>query len=716
MTATPRRWPTVIAVFAGLIALAVGWRTLEGSFVSDDFLLASLYTEDCTGTNWGQVFADFGRSWFGVPDSHLWRPLLTTSFGVDIALSGSDPRGFHWTNLLLHVIAVMANAVIAATLVRRSSRLMPLAALCCGAFTATHPIVIESVAWIAARNSGIEVAFRNLALACFTLALAGDRRALRIAAIGFGACALACKESAVMLLPAAVAIDLIDSPLRSLRNRLRLHLPFLLLLAGYFLLRTALFGTPIGTPGSSASSLSPLPIGLNKLGATFWPAHGPIGFGALGMIGLIALYLIALAGVRYRPMALVATAGWVLASVAPTWSLELKAAFAGSRMMLGTLHGLGVGLAVLALGRATDAKLGPRQFAAGLTFLVTAAAMLSGPTHHRLAAFEQAWQVVDQTIVDLQALEPDTSTERPVALFYLPEILSTPPLNPNAWFPLAQRPLQPNNDLPLVSIGCITWPGVPGSESLWHDPSPVRALWQHGSVLVSWSDQNRELNRMPPPSPAAIALDAETVTREEDGSYRFATPRPIFGFDGFVCTGPEAATVSGSATLILDPSLPMTPELTELVTVPLREGVADFTHAMGTFALAAAGGAKAHTSLVRGVKLKGSDPASLEVLGNRPRLALPETLGGAEVPLASLSTRFRPPNASAPLRMIVLTPHTVLEFAVNPDSGHLVIPLGRQRDLELIQSVSRVDTLWYYFETLPPAAPSRTPIDFFTMR
>lgn len=87
-------------------------------------------------------------------DVFNWHPLTWLSLGVDYELFGLDPRGYHATNLALHV----ANSVFLLWLLARMTGSVPRSA-CVAAFFALHPLHVESVAWVAERRDVLSTFF-----------------------------------------------------------------------------------------------------------------------------------------------------------------------------------------------------------------------------------------------------------------------------------------------------------------------------------------------------------------------------------------------------------------------------------------------------------------------------------------------------------------------------------------------------------------------------
>lgn len=154
-------------------------------------------------------------------------PLSWMSLAGDFTLSGMDPRGYHRTNLLLH----LANALLLFAFARRLFRIVggevaegsgsahsrELAAFAAAAFFALHPLRVESVAWITERRDVLCGLFCLLTLHAylsFVAARAGWRSsAFALTLVAFTA-ALLSKGLALMLPVALFALDIV--PLRRL--------------------------------------------------------------------------------------------------------------------------------------------------------------------------------------------------------------------------------------------------------------------------------------------------------------------------------------------------------------------------------------------------------------------------------------------------------------------------------------------------------------------
>src|SRR5262245_51609360 len=122
---------------------------MDGRFIWDDQSLI---------TNNPLVKAPDGlyRIWLTSEAIDYW-PLTNTSFWVEWRLWGADTRGYHLTNLSLHMTA----AVLIWIILRRLS--IPggfFAAL----LFAVHPVNVESVAWVAERKNTLAIVFFLLSI------------------------------------------------------------------------------------------------------------------------------------------------------------------------------------------------------------------------------------------------------------------------------------------------------------------------------------------------------------------------------------------------------------------------------------------------------------------------------------------------------------------------------------------------------------------------
>ena len=92
-----------------------------------------------------------------------WHPLTWLSLMVDTQFLGTEPWGYHLTNILLHA----ANAVLVFLLFRGMTGAVWRSAFVSALF-AVHPLHVESVAWIAERKDVLSTFFGLLTLLAYT--------------------------------------------------------------------------------------------------------------------------------------------------------------------------------------------------------------------------------------------------------------------------------------------------------------------------------------------------------------------------------------------------------------------------------------------------------------------------------------------------------------------------------------------------------------------
>lgn len=91
-----------------------------------------------------------------------WHPLTWISHMADVSLFGANPAGHHFTSILFHAL----NVALLFWLLYRGTGYLSRSA-CVAALFATHPLNVESVAWVAERKSVISTLFFLLAIGAY---------------------------------------------------------------------------------------------------------------------------------------------------------------------------------------------------------------------------------------------------------------------------------------------------------------------------------------------------------------------------------------------------------------------------------------------------------------------------------------------------------------------------------------------------------------------
>jgi len=185
-----------------------------------------------------------------------YRPLVNLSYAADYALWGLEPRGFHLSGILLHLLNVVLLWAVARRLVLdaadRGAPHLPgdatlvLAAGTAAVLFAVHPLMTEAVGYVSGRTEplcGVFLLGAFLALRAF---LIEGRRIWLAVGLGSFLVAAASKEVAGMLPFLLVAWDFLLGPQGATERRrrlLRFHLPFLLLVVVAGVIRVASYVT-----------------------------------------------------------------------------------------------------------------------------------------------------------------------------------------------------------------------------------------------------------------------------------------------------------------------------------------------------------------------------------------------------------------------------------------------------------------------------------------
>jgi tetratricopeptide (TPR) repeat protein len=140
----------LISIALFLASCAVFGRTCwNGFFTLDDSVYVQGNTHVVRGLNWDNAYWAFTAFYAG-----NWHPLTWLSLQADSQFLGTNPWGYHLTNVLLHA----ANGVLLFLTLRLMSGAVGPSAMV-GALFAFHPLHVESVAWIAERKDVLSTFF-----------------------------------------------------------------------------------------------------------------------------------------------------------------------------------------------------------------------------------------------------------------------------------------------------------------------------------------------------------------------------------------------------------------------------------------------------------------------------------------------------------------------------------------------------------------------------
>ncbi len=136
-------------------------------------------------------------------DGH-YHPLTLLSLAVDYQLSGLNPRGYHVTNLVLHLINTFLVFWLVFLLFEKRDRTIPLVTALLFGISTMH---VESVAWASERKNLLFATFFLLSLIAYLRYLKTDRTWIYFVALALFVCSLLSK---VMAIPLSITLFLVD--------------------------------------------------------------------------------------------------------------------------------------------------------------------------------------------------------------------------------------------------------------------------------------------------------------------------------------------------------------------------------------------------------------------------------------------------------------------------------------------------------------------------
>lgn len=154
-----RRADVAWAVVVAFVVFIVFIPALNCDFVYFDdqtFVVKNPHVNN--GLTWDAV-----RWAFEIHGPSLYHPLTWLSHALDCELFGLDPRGHHFTNVLLHALSA---GLVVVWLRMMSSSTVP--SVIAAAVFALHPLRVESVVWVAERKDVLSVFFAVLTLVLYT--------------------------------------------------------------------------------------------------------------------------------------------------------------------------------------------------------------------------------------------------------------------------------------------------------------------------------------------------------------------------------------------------------------------------------------------------------------------------------------------------------------------------------------------------------------------
>lgn len=138
------------------ISFLVYFNTIENQFVFDDESLIQ-NNESIRGMQYIPGYFT-GEEGFHKVIGRYYRPVVSSTYAIDYSLWGLNPKGFHITNILIHVIATLILFSLLIHLFGRDRRGVYASFLGTVIF-AVHTIHTEAVSWVSGRTDSIVTLF-----------------------------------------------------------------------------------------------------------------------------------------------------------------------------------------------------------------------------------------------------------------------------------------------------------------------------------------------------------------------------------------------------------------------------------------------------------------------------------------------------------------------------------------------------------------------------
>ncbi len=158
LIAETARLKILIGIVLSILLLLSYWGVAENHFIAfDDPQYVTENPQVQKGLTPGTAVWAFTTS-----HASNWHPLTWISLMLDREMSGTNPAGYHWTNVILHLLAGL---LLFLALARMTALLWPSGFV--AALFLIHPLHVESVAWVSERKDVLSGLFWMAGIWCY---------------------------------------------------------------------------------------------------------------------------------------------------------------------------------------------------------------------------------------------------------------------------------------------------------------------------------------------------------------------------------------------------------------------------------------------------------------------------------------------------------------------------------------------------------------------
>ncbi|MDD5130789.1 MAG: tetratricopeptide repeat protein [Candidatus Omnitrophica bacterium] len=216
-----------------ILGFSAYFNCLGGDFIWDDL---NLIKNNTYIRNWSGLPQLFTKNIYAGSggDSNFYRPLQMATYSADYSFWKLDVRGYHLTNILLHVLAALALYFFICVLFNQQ-----LLALFSALLFAVHPVHTEAVAYLSGRADPLSAIFIILSFIFYLKFLQDKKNTSWVVMLLSFIFALLSRENALIL---PLLLLLYHYTFKS-KPALKSFLPFLIISASYILLRLSFMTT-----------------------------------------------------------------------------------------------------------------------------------------------------------------------------------------------------------------------------------------------------------------------------------------------------------------------------------------------------------------------------------------------------------------------------------------------------------------------------------------
>jgi tetratricopeptide (TPR) repeat protein len=297
-----------------LLPLVVYFKTISFDFTKlDDHIF--IQENQSYNSNPANIIKSFHRGLFSNGDDVFYRPVLLSDFILESQLFGTNPKGFHFTNLLLHICCVLL-----LYLFLRKIDVPETTAFMLSLIFSVHPVLSQAVAWIPGRNDMLLVLF-FFASAILTIDYLHKPGWLLFAGqLMFLLLALFTKETGVII--PVILMSFIFLKFKSSWKRwLPLLISWILAIIVWFFMRkaSAIGKEAFSLPGLIHNAIPRLPAILQYLGKIFFPVSQSV-YPSLsdttyvwGILALVLITTLIILSKSYKkPLTIIGVAWYIL--------------------------------------------------------------------------------------------------------------------------------------------------------------------------------------------------------------------------------------------------------------------------------------------------------------------------------------------------------------------------------------------------------------------